>query len=71
VLATQSKNGKIAAMKHVPKKTTDEALIQEFLDKGGSVSVGKTKPMPYDLGISKNVWNNKLTKDEKLAKNAK
>ena len=58
-------------MKHVPKKTTDEALIQEFLDKGGSVSVGKTKPMPYDLGISKNVWNNKLTKDEKLAKNAK
>lgn len=55
-------------MKHVPKETTDEALIREFLDKGGSVSVGKTKPMPYDMGISKNTWNNKLTKAEKSAK---
>jgi len=55
-------------MKKVPKETTDESLIAEFLNKGGSVSVGKTKPMPYELGISKNTWNNKLTKEEKAAK---
>lgn len=58
-------------MKHVPKENTDEALIQQFLDKGGKVSVGKTKPMPYDMGISKNTWNNKLTKEEKTAKDGK
>lgn len=52
-------------MKHVPKKTTDDALIQEFLNKGGKVSVGKTKPLPRELGLSKNLWNNKLTKEEK------
>lgn len=58
-------------MKKVPKKNTDDALIQEFLDKGGKVSVGKTKPFPADLGISKNVWNNKLTKEEKAARDKK
>ena len=57
-------------MKKVPKPTTDDALIQAFLDKGGSISKGKTKPMPADLGISKNVWGNKLTKEEKAAKTA-
>ncbi len=55
-------------MKTVPKKTTDDALIQEFLNNGGKVSVGKTKPMPSELGLSKNVWNNKLTKEEKIAR---
>ena len=55
-------------MKHVPKKNTDDALIQEFLNKGGEVSVGKTKPLPSELGLSKNVWNNKLTKEEKSAR---
>ena len=58
-------------MKHVPKKNTDDALIQEFLKKGGEVKVGKTKPMPADMGISKNVWNNKLTKEEKAARDKK
>ncbi|MDT8325755.1 hypothetical protein ROG8370_01425 [Roseovarius gaetbuli] len=58
-------------MKQVTKETTDEALIREFLEKGGSVSVGKTKPMPSDLGISKNTWNVKLTKEEKAAKRSK
>ena len=57
-------------MKHVPKPTTDEDLIQAFLDKGGEVKKGKTKPMREDLGISKNVWGNKLTKEEKAAKKA-
>ena len=52
-------------MKKVPKETTDDALIQEFLDKGGQVKVGKTKPLPRTLGLSKNVWNNPLTKEEK------
>ena len=55
-------------MKQVPKKTTDDALIQAVLDKGGKVSVGKTKPAKPELGLSKNVWNNKLTKEEKAAR---
>ena len=37
-------------MKQVPRKNTDDALIQEFLNKGGKVSVGKTKPMPKRVG---------------------
>lgn len=55
-------------MKHVPKPTTDEDLIRQFLEKGGEVTKGKTKPMPHDLGISKGVWGNKLTKEEKAAR---
>ncbi|WP_299851894.1 hypothetical protein [uncultured Roseovarius sp.] len=58
-------------MKHIPKKTTNDALIQEFLSKGGKVSVGKTKPMPAELGLSNNVWNNKPTKEEKSARDKK
>ena len=58
-------------MKHVPKQNTDDALIQEFLNKGGKVSVGKTKPFPAALGISKNAWNNKMTKEEKAARDKK
>ena len=41
-------------MKHVPKPTTDEDLIKAFLDKGGEIKKGKTKPMPSDLGLSNN-----------------
>ncbi|KEJ88608.1 hypothetical protein [Sulfitobacter donghicola] len=52
-------------MKHVPKPTTDEDLIQAFLDKGGEIKKGKTKPMPEDLGLSNNQWGNKMTKEEK------
>lgn len=58
-------------MKHVPKENTDDSLIQEFLNKGGKVSVGKTKPFPAELGLSKNLWNNKLTKEEKAARDKK
>jgi len=58
-------------MKQVPKNTTDEALIQEFLNKGGKVSVDKTKPLPSELGLSNNAWNNKLTKEEKSARDRK
>ena len=58
-------------MKHVPKETTDDALIQEYLNKGGKVNVGKTKPANPELGLSKNVWNNKLTKEEKSARDKK
>ena len=57
-------------MKHVPKPTTDDDLIQQFLNKGGKISKGKTKPMPDDLGLSNNVWGNKLTREEKAAKKA-
>jgi hypothetical protein len=52
-------------MKKVPKPITDADLIQQFLDKGGAVKKGKTKPMPADLGLSNNQWGNKLTKEEK------
>ena len=38
-------------MKHVPKPTTDEDLIKAFLEKGGTIKKGKTKPMPDDLGL--------------------
>lgn len=58
-------------MKQVPKPTTDDALIQEFLDKGGKVSKGKTKPANPSLGLSKNVWNQTLTKEEKAARDKK
>ena len=58
-------------MKHIPKSNTDDALIQEFLNNGGKVSIGKTKPMPAELGLSNNVWNSKLTKEEKLARDKK
>ena len=55
-------------MNHQPKKNTDEELIQQFLNKGGEIKQGKTKPMPGELGISNSTWNNKLTKAEKSAK---
>jgi len=55
-------------MKKVPKESTDDALIQEFLKNGGKVSVGKTKPLPRELGLSNNTCNNKLTKEEKAAR---
>ena len=54
-----------------PKKTTDDALVQEFLKKGGKISVGKTKPLPSELGLSNNTWNNKLTREEKSARDGK
>lgn len=58
-------------MKQVPKPTTDEDLIQEYLNKGGKVSKGKTKPLNPALGLSKNVWNQTLTKEEKAARDKK
>nr|WP_319251735.1 hypothetical protein [uncultured Celeribacter sp.] len=57
-------------MKKVPKPTTDDALIEAYLAKGGKIQVGKTKPMPPELGLSKNVWGAKLTKEEKAARDA-
>ena len=55
-------------MGHEPKKTTEQSMIDEFLNKGGKITKGKTKPMANELGISNNTWNNKLTKAEKDAK---
>ena len=54
-----------------PKDDELERMKAEFLNKGGEVTVGKTKPMPSELGISNNQWNNKLTKAEKDAKEGK
>ena len=58
-------------MKHVPKETTDEALIQEFLENGVKIRHGKTKPPMADLGLRNNQWNNKLTKEEKALSDKK
>jgi hypothetical protein len=54
-----------------PKKTTDQAMIDEFLKKGGKITKGKTKDMASELGISNSTWNNKLTRAEKSAKKPK
>jgi hypothetical protein len=54
-----------------PKDDELERMKAEFLAKGGSVTVGKTKPMPSELGISNSTWNNKLTKAEKDSKAGK
>ena len=54
-----------------PKKTTDQSMIDEFLNKGGKITKGKTKPMASELGISNNTWNNKLSRDEKKARDNK
>jgi DNA-binding NtrC family response regulator len=56
------------AMGPEPKKTTEQSMIDEFLNKGGKITKGKTKPMANELGISNNTWNNKLTRAEKDAK---
>ena len=48
-----------------PKDDELERMKAEFLAKGGTVTTGKTKPMPSELGISNNTWNNKLTKAER------
>lgn len=53
------------SMNHQPKKNIGEDLIAEFLNKGGSITKGKTKPMANELGISNHTWNQKLTKAEK------
>jgi len=58
-------------MKHVPKETTDDDLIRQFLDNGGKVKVGKTKPPKPELGLSKNVWGQSLTREEKAARDKK
>lgn len=54
-----------------PKDEELERMKAEYLAKGGEVTKGKTKPMPNELGISNNSWNNKLTKVEKDAKEGK
>ena len=58
-------------MQHVQKETTDVALIQEFLNNGGKISHGKTKPPAAEHGLSDNQRNNKLTKEEKAAHDKK
>jgi hypothetical protein len=54
-----------------PKDKELERMKAEYLAKGGQITKGKTKPMPNELGISNNSWNNKLTKAEKNAKESK
>jgi hypothetical protein len=54
-----------------PKDEELERMKAEYLAKGGQITKGETKPMPNELGISNNSWNNKLTKAEKNAKENK
>jgi hypothetical protein len=54
-----------------PKKSTEQSMIDEFLNKGGKITKGKTKPMANELGISNNNWNQKLSKAEKDSKKSK
>lgn len=54
-----------------PKKSTEQSMIDEFLNNGGKITKGKTKPMANELGISNNNWNQKLSKAEKDAKKSK
>ena len=61
------------SMNHSPNPKDDELerMKAEFLAKGGEVTVGKTKAMPSELGISNNTWNNKLTTAERDSKEGK
>jgi|TARA_R110002153_G_C13115857_1_gene478194 hypothetical protein len=61
------------AMNHQPSKKDKELedMIAAFLEKGGEVKKVKTKAMANELGISNNTWNQRLTKQEKGAKNTK
>ena len=61
------------SMNHDARPTDEEIerMKAEFLAKGGTITKGKTKPMPSELGISNNTWNNKLTKAEKDSKAGK
>ena len=75
-LKTKAKYGKqiqgmyTMSMNHQAKNKDDELerMKAEFLAKGGEVTVGKTKAMANELGISNNTWNNKLSKAEKVAR---
>ena len=61
------------SMNHGAKPVDDELerMKAEFLAKGGEITKGKTKPMANELGISNSTWNNKLTREEKKAKDVK
>ena len=54
-----------------PKDEEPERMKAAFLAKGGEITKSKTKPMPSELGISNNTWNNKLSKAEKASKEGK
>ena len=61
------------SMSSTPNKKDEEIerMKAEFRAKGGTITKGKTKPMPSELGISNSTWNNKLSKTEKVAKEGK
>ena len=58
-------------MKQIPKKTTDDALVKEFMKKGGKISVGRARRLPSAVDVSDNAWNDKLTREEKSARDGK
>lgn len=58
-------------MSQIIKDTTDDALIQEYLNKGGQITKGETKPPKPELGLSKGSWGQVLSKEEKAARDGK
>ncbi|SMX26706.1 hypothetical protein TRP8649_00791 [Pelagimonas phthalicica] len=58
-------------MSQIIKDTTDDALIQEYLNKGGKITKGATKPPKPELGLSKGTWGQVLSKEEKAARDGK
>ena len=55
------------AIKQVTITSTDDDLIKQFLDNGGKVTKGKSKPPKPESRLSNNAWNNPYTKEEKAA----
>ena len=55
-------------MSGTPKKKTDQSLIDEFLNKGGKVIKGKTKPWNMSLALVITFGTAHLLKMKKITK---
>lgn len=54
-------------MNPVPRKISqeDQDLVAEYLNKGGTVTVGKPGAFSNELGISNNTWGQRKPKQKK------
>ena len=55
------------SMNPMPNKLSDEdqSLVDEYLKKGGTVTVGKDSTYSTELGISNNQWGQRRPKQKK------